>query len=347
MVEVAKIAAQDKFDYLLIESTGVSEPMPVAETFTFEDSTGLRLGDVAEIDTLVTVVDGSRFLLELDSIQSLQDRDWQADGEDKRTISHLLCDQVEFANVILLNKCDQINDDEKKQVKHLIQQMNPTAQLIESVYSRVPVDRVLGTGLFSMLEAEKHDGWLKEARLGEHKPETIEYGISSFTYRARFPFWPHKLHSALEDMVNKESLFGKSSVLRAKGIVWLASFPEVQGELSLAGKHVSLQPGNPWWAEIDKENWPPGLEDELKPLWHDIYGDKQQEIVVIGQNMDVPAITNRLDECLLSNDELNLEEEAWNRLSVDAGDPFYNDWYHAMSTIGNHGHDHSHEHNHE
>ena len=183
LVEVAKIAAEDKFDYLLIESTGVSEPMPVAETFTFEDSTGLRLGDVAEIDTLVTVVDGSRFLFELDSIQTLQDRDWQADGEDERTISHLLCDQVEFANVILLNKCDQINDDEKNRVKRLIQQMNPTAQLIESMYSRVPVDRVLGTGLFSMSEAEKHDGWLKEARIGEHTPETIEYGISSFTYR--------------------------------------------------------------------------------------------------------------------------------------------------------------------
>ena len=174
LVEVAKIASQGVFDYLLIESTGVSEPMPVAETFTFEDSTGLCLGDISEIDTLVTVVDGSKFLSELDSVQTLRDRDWQADPEDQRTIAHLLCDQVEFANVVLLNKCDQIDEEERKKVKRVIQQMNPTAQLIETVYSEVPLTRVLGTGLFSLSDAEQNDRWLKEARIGEHTPETID-----------------------------------------------------------------------------------------------------------------------------------------------------------------------------
>ena len=350
LVEVAKIAAQGTFDYLLIESTGVSEPMPVAETFTFKDSTGLRLGDIAQIDTLVTVVDGSRFLSELDSIQTLKDRDWQADPEDQRTISHLLCDQVEFANVIIVNKCDQINVDERNQVKCLIQQMNPSAQLIESTFSKVPLDRVLGTGLFSMSDAERHDGWLKEARIGEHTPETLEYGISSFTYRARRPFWPHKLDLAFEGMLEQKPPFDTSIVLRSKGIVWLASFNGIQGEFSLAGNHFSLTPGNPWWAEIDKEHWPEGLEEAIKPLWDENHGDRQQEIVIIGQELDRDAITNALDACLLNDEEMALGEELWNHMSVDAGDPFYEDWYYAIeaSTVvggdGEHGHSHEHHH---
>ena len=180
LVEVSKIAADTSFDYLLIESSGISEPMPVAETFTFTDSTGLRLGDVAFIDTLVTVVDGSCFLNELESLESLQCRDWHADPEDQRTISHLLCDQVEFSNVIVLNKRDLMTSRERELVTALIRKMNPTAKLIESEYSKVPLDSVLGTGLFSMSEAEKHDGWLAEARIGEHTPETEEYGIGSF-----------------------------------------------------------------------------------------------------------------------------------------------------------------------
>jgi G3E family GTPase len=351
LVEVAKIAAQGTFDYLLIESTGVSEPMPVAETFTFEDSTGLCLGDIAQIDTLVTVVDGSRFLSELDSIQTLKDRDWQADPEDQRTISHLLCDQVEFANVIIVNKCDRINVDERNQVKCLIQQMNPSAQLIESTFSKVPLDRVLGTGLFSMSDAERHDGWLKEARIGEHTPETLEYGISSLTYRARRPFWSHKLGLAFEGMLEQKPPFDTSIVLRSKGIVWLASFNGIQGEFSLAGNHFSLTPGNPWWAEIDKELWPEGLEEAIKPLWDENHGDRQQEIVIIGQELDRDAVTNALDACLLDDKEMALGEESWSHMSVDAGDPFYEDWYYAIeasTVVGDDTeHGHSHEHHHE
>ena len=349
LVEVAKIASQGTFDYLLIESTGVSEPLPVAETFTFEDSTGLRLGDIAQIDTLVTVVDGSRFLSELDSLQSLRERDWHADAEDQRTISHLLCDQVEFANVIVLNKCDLIREEESQKIKLLIQNMNPTAKIVESVFSAVPLDTVLGTGLFSMSEAEKHEGWLKEARIGEHTPETLEYGIGSFTYRALKPFFPHKLHQALEAMLDQAPPFDKSIILRAKGFVWLANFPQLQGEFSLAGHHFSLLPGNPWWAEIDKEHWPENLENAIAPLWHEPYGDRQQEIVIIGQSLDQKSITLALNECLLTDAEMNLGQEEWNRMCASAGDPFQDDWNRAIEaaqTSVSMGHEHSHDHNH-
>eukprot|EP00797_Seminavis_robusta_P036280 Sro91_g047870.2 (979) ;mRNA; f:106766-109702 len=349
LVEVAKIASQGTFDYLLIESTGVSEPMPVAETFTFEDSTGLRLGDIAQIDTLVTVVDGSRFLSELDSLQSLKERDWHADPEDQRTISHLLCDQVEFANVCVLNKCDLMSSEEKQKVKQLIHNMNPTARLVESVYSAVSLDTVLGTGLFSMSDAEKHEGWLKEARIGEHTPETLEYGIGSFTYRARKPFFPHKFHSVIESMLNQTPPFDKSIILRSKGFVWLANFPQLQGDFSLAGHHFSLLPGNPWWAEIDKEHWPANLEQAIAPLWREPYGDRQQELVIIGQSLDQESITVALNACLLSDDEMEQGQEAWNQMCVDAGDPFQDDWDAAIAAAQSEAHDHSsdHEHSHE
>jgi len=352
LVEVAKIASQGTFDYLLIESSGISEPMPVAETFTFEDdSTGLRLGDIAEIDTLVTVVDGSRFLSELESLHSLRERDWHVDPADERTISHLLCDQVEFANVIVLNKCDLMNDAEKDDVKQLIQHMNPSAKLVESVYSKVPLSMVLGTGLFSMNEAEKHQRWLKEERIGEHNPETVEYGIDSFSYRAHKPFFPHMLHNALDAMINKTSPpFDKSIVLRAKGFVWLANFPQLQGDFSLAGHHFSLLPGNPWWAEIDKEHWPPNLEEAITPLWKEPYGDRQQEIVIIGQQLDKESIKSALDSCLLTDDEMTKGQDVWNEMCADAGDPFREDWDAAIDQVLNNdesGHDHQHGHQHE
>jgi G3E family GTPase/ADP-ribose pyrophosphatase YjhB (NUDIX family) len=354
LVEVAKIAADGTFDYLLIESTGVSEPMPVAETFTFEDATGLRLGDVAQIDTLVTVVDGSRFLSELDSLESLRARDWHADPADQRTISHLLCDQVEFANVIVLNKCDLMKPDEQEKVKLLIHKMNPTAKLVDSMYCKVPLDTVLGTGLYSLPDAEKHEGWLQEARIGEHTPETEEYGIGSFTFRAIKPFLPHKLDDILEAMLNTSSPapFDKSTVLRAKGFIWLANCPQLQGEFSLAGNHYSLLPGNPWWAEIDKSHWPENLERDIAPLWHEPYGDRQQELVIIGQSLDKEAITQALNECLVSESEMELGQTAWDAMCVEAGDPFQATWDEAIalaqkeSHSHDHGHDHGHEHSH-
>jgi G3E family GTPase len=351
LVEVANIAADTSFDYLLIESTGVSEPMSVAETFTFEDAGGLKLGDVAEIDTLVTVVDGSRFMNELDTLESLRARNWHADPEDKRTIAHLLCDQVEFANVIILNKCDLMSYKDKIQVKALIQKMNPTARLIESEFSNVPLESVLGTRLFSMSEAEKHEGWLQEARYGEHTPETEEYGIGSFTYRATRPFLPHKLDTVLKNLLGGfEAPFDSSNVIRAKGFIWLANCPQLQGEFSLAGNHYSLLPGNPWWAEIDKSHWPENLERDIGPLWHEPYGDRQQEIVVIGQNLNQEAVCRAFNECLVSDDSMKVGQELWNKMVQESGDPFQDTWDEAIVLAqkeGNSSHNHDHDHNNE
>ena len=348
LIEVAKLASEGTFDYLLIESSGVSEPMPVVETFTFEDSTGLRLGDVAAIDTLVTVVDGSRFLAELDSLESLRERDWQADEKDERTISHLLCDQVEFSNVIVLNKCDLMTTAEKDKVMLLIQSMNPTAKLVESTFAKVPLDNVLGTGLFSMSEAEKHQGWLQEARVGEHTPETEEYGISSFTFRALRPIVPHLLYEVLENMLTKSSPpYNESVVLRAKGFLWFANCPQLQGDFSLAGNHYSVLPGNPWWAEIDKADWPENLERDIAPLWHEPYGDRQQEFVIIGQSLDQKAITESLEACLVSEEEFTKGQEAWYEICNEGGDPFAEAWDEALqSAIAAHEHKHEHEHEH-
>jgi len=347
LVEVANIAADGSFDYLLIESTGVSEPMPVAETFTFEDSTGVRLGDVAEMDTMVTVVDGSRFMEELETLESLQARNWHADPKDQRTISHLLCDQLEFANVIVLNKCDLMNDNEKATVKGLIARMNPTAKLIDSVYSNVPLEMVLGTGLFSMTEAEKHEGWLQEARIGEHTPETEEYGIGSFTYRAIRPFLPNKFDNIMDDILQKsQAPFDTSNIIRAKGFIWLANRPQSQGDFSLAGNHYSLNPGNPWWAEIDKSNWPDNLEKAIAPLWREPYGDRQQEIVIIGQSLDREAITKALDACLVPDESMEIGKELWEKMVQDLGDPFQDVWDSVLweeSGSTHHHHDHHHE----
>lgn len=355
LVEVARIAADSSFDYLLIESTGVSEPLPVAETFTFEDSTGLRLGDVAEIDTLVTVVDGVRFIGEIESLESLQSRNWHTDPEDHRTISHLLCDQVEFANVIVLNKCDLMQNEEKLKVKTLIQKMNPDAKVVESEFSNVPLDLVLGTGLFSMSDAEKHQRWLQEARIGDHRPETEEYGIRSFTYRATRPFLPDKLNNILLDIVNKSRApFNSSNVLRAKGFIWLANYPQIQGEFSLAGYHYSLLPGNLWWVEIDKSLWPEDLEKHIAPLWREPYGDRQQEIVFIGQSLSEDAICKVLDECLVSKESMEAGQGVWDAMVNDSGDPFRQIWHDAIAmTVAEevkhdhcHDHDGCHDHNH-
>jgi G3E family GTPase len=349
LVEVASIAADTSFDYLLIESTGVSEPMPVAETFTFEDSTGLRLGDVAEIDTLVTVVDGSRFMGEMESLESLQSRNWHADPEDQRTISHLLCDQVEFANVIVLNKCDLMKKEEKVKVKTLIQKMNPIAKLVESEFSNVPLDLVLGTGLFSMSDAEKHGGWLQEARIGEHTPETEEYGIGNFTYRATRPFQPDKLNNVLEDLMEKSKApFDSSNVIRAKGFMWLANCPQLQGAFSLAGNHYSLLPGDPWWAEIDRSHWPQNLEKHIAPLWREPYGDRQQEIVIIGQRLDEAAICKAFDECLVPEESMGAGQEVWDGMVNESGDPFQESWDAAiaMTVAEEEKHDHSLDHYH-
>jgi len=202
-----------------------------------------------------------------------------------------------------------------------------------------------------MSDAEKHEGWLKEARIGEHKPETEEYGIASFTYRASRPFLPHKLNVALLAMLGKASPpFDNSIVLRAKGFIWLANCPQLQGDFSLAGNLFSLLPGNPWWAEIDKSHWPEDLEKFIAPLWDDTHGDRQQEIVIIGQSLNRAKITQALDECLVSEEEMTVGQEGWNEICSQIQDPFQADWDAAIQLaqkeMGHGHHHHSHDHAH-
>ena len=243
-----------------------------------------------------------------------------------------------------------MNEDEREKVKTLIRSMNPLAKLVESVFSKVSLETVLGTGLFSMSDAEKYEGWLQEARIGEHTPETEEYGIGSFTFRAIRPFLPQKLNKALEAMLDKSSApFDKSIVLRAKGFVWLANCPQIQGEFSLAGNHFSLLPGNPWWAEIDKSHWPENLERAIAPLWHEPYGDRQQEIVIIGQSLDKDAVRQALNECLVSEVEMEQGQDAWNIICSAVEDPFQETWDAAieLATKEMDGHHHDHDHSHD
>ena len=315
------------------------------ETFTFEDDSGLALNQVAFIDTLVTVVDGTRFIGELGAMKEERD---SSSLDDSRTLSHLLCDQIEFANVILLNKCDLITTEQRGRIHRWLSVMNPAARILETTQSNVPSWKtVMGTGLFSMSQAEQHPEWLQEARIGEHVPETLEYGISSFTYRSLRPFHPVRLFETLHAMANHDGPF--RDVLRAKGLVWLATRSELQGDFSLAGNHYVCTPGNPWWAMVDKCDWPDGLDDAIKPLWHEPYGDRQQEIVVIiGQysqdNKD--QVTAALDLCLLTDEEMELGQDVWNTRFED---PFQESWDEAIDSFlltDEHHHDHEHDHDH-
>mgnify|MGYP006093238833 CR=1 FL=1 len=316
LTEVSALAAQQRFDYLVIESSGISEPLPVAETFTFKDDKGVNLSDVATLDTLVTVVDGESFLRELKTLESLRSRGWHADAEDERTISHLLCDQVEFANVIVLNKCDLINETQKGIVRALLKKFNPEAEIIETTNGLVDPTKVLGTKRFTMSWGEQHEEWLKEARTGEHVPETEEYGIHSFSFKSGRPMHPERLQNALDMMAQRQGPF--KTILRAKGFAWLASQYDKQAIFALAGQHYSLQPGPVWWATIPKKQWPEKIKEVIDPLWREPHGDRQQALVLIGQRMDVPAMKAVLENCLLTDEEYATGKDSW----ISLPDPF-------------------------
>jgi len=301
------LAGQRRFDYVLIESSGISEPLPVAETFTFDNkTTGIRLDQHARLDTLVTVVDGANFQKELVSVQTTLSSGQAAYDGDDRALAQLLVDQIEFANVILLNKCDMLSAEEKADVKHTLKLLNPNALVFETTNSVLPVRNVLGTGLFTMTDAEKNENWLKEARIGEHKPETEEFGIRNFVYRRRLPFHPERLRTLLFE--DKESLPG---VLRAKGFLWIATRPSFVGIVSIVGKLRDLSGGQPWWAAMEEDLWPEGLAADLKAssLWQEPHGDRSQELVVIGRH-EQADIEARLDACLLTEAEMQ-EPQPW------------------------------------
>ncbi len=304
LIEVQKLAKERAFDYLLIESSGISEPLPVAETFTFEAEDGMSLADWASLDTMVSVVDASGFFDQLRSIESLKDRGIEVGEDDTRTIAELLIDQVEFADVILLNKVETVTKEEKDLVRQTLKRLNPRAKIHETEYSNVPLNEVVGTGLFDFDIASESAGWLQEMR-GTHTPETEEYGISSFVYRARLPFNPDRLHE-----------FFKSKwpgVLRSKGVFWIASLPQMMLVWSQAGRFRNWNAVGNWWADVPKEYWPddPYMRDEAMRVWDSVTGDRRQEIVFIGNEMDPEALTDALNKCLMSEAELAQGAGAW------------------------------------
>ena len=296
--QVHELANEKKFDYLLIESTGISEPLPVATTFDFRDEEGQSLADVSRLDTMITVVDVANLIKNYSSTDFLKDQDENLGEEDERTLVDLLVEQIEFANVILLNKIDLISKDELKTVKAIINGLNAKAKIIETTLSHVDMKEVMDTGLFNLEEAQQHPLWAQELyNPNEHLPETEEYGITSFVYRARAPFNPKKIHS----FFNQEW----PGVIRAKGFFWLSSRPDFVGEVSQAGAFVRHQGIGRWWAAIPKNQWPDDTEFQkvMKQYWIKNYGDRRQEIVFIGlkDEMDKDRIRNILDECLVKN----------------------------------------------
>lgn len=306
IIEVQKLAEEGRFDHLLIESTGIGEPMPVAATFSFRDEAGMSLSDVTEIDTMVTVVDAANFLKDFDSRENLNDRDMGMSEEDERTIVDLLTDQIEFANVIVINKCDLVEPAEAERLEGILHHMNPDARLIKAERGQITLNSVIGTGLFDEEAASLMPGWIKELN-GEHIPETEEYGISSFVYRRRKPFHPKRLLDAIEG-----SLKG---VVRSKGYLWVASRPHFCGVWAQAGSSVQINPAGYWFATIPRENWPEDPESRawIEEKWDDVAGDCRQEIVFIGMEMDRQKIEADLDAALITDAELAAGPEHWSR----------------------------------
>lgn len=310
LIAVRQLAEEGRFDYLLIESTGIGEPMPVAATFSFEDEQGQSLSHVAQLDTMVTVVDGPAFLEDLRSMDDLAGRGLARDEEDERMLGDLLIEQVEFANVIVINKTDRMPTDEVRALEALLHQFNPEAQLIVTSHGKVPLKRLLGTGLFDEEAASAMPGWAKELR-GEHTPETEEFGIGNFVYRARRPFHPERLYKFFTS--------SHKGVLRAKGYFWLATRMEDAGCWSLAGRAGAIEWAGKWFAALPKQDYEDEVSaEDLEKIWVEPFGDRRQELVFIGQGLDRERITKTLDKCLLNDAEMAQGEGAW----VTLEDPF-------------------------
>lgn len=304
--EVSRLAREERFDYLLIESTGISEPMPVAATFTFMDETGKSLSEVAELDTMVTVVDAVKFLEDFRSVDDLRDRKVALSDEDERSIGDLLIDQVEFANVIVLNKADLVSEEDLERLNAIIRHLNGDAVILSSIKGKVPMDAILNTGLFDMEKAETSPGWVKELN-GDHISETEEYGISSFVYRARRPFHPDRLETLTDA--------GFTGVLRAKGFMWLASNHDETILFSVAGSTLTFEPSGLWLAaspaEAEEGVADPELEEYIGKVWEPEFGDRRQELVFIGVEMDRPVLEAKLNATLLTDDEMGEGAEVW------------------------------------
>ena len=302
MIEVEKLAKEDRFDYLLIESTGISEPIPVAQTFSFESEDGaIDLSKFSYVDTMVTVVDAFNFMKDFSSSQFLKDRDLTDIEGDERTIVNLITDQIEFANVILLNKTDLVSQSEVKNLKYIINKLNPKAQVIKTEYSRVDINEVVGTGRFDFEEAENSAGWIQELE-NEHTPETEEFGIGSFVFRSKKPFHPERFLNFIQNDF-------PTNVIRSKGLFWLGSRSDQALIWSSAGGSIKSDPAGVWWASMpfsERINYTAFVDNQasIESDWEPPFGDRKIELVFIGQQLNPDIIKNQLESCLLNDEEL-------------------------------------------
>ncbi|MBM3382741.1 MAG: GTP-binding protein [Betaproteobacteria bacterium] len=304
LIEVKRLAEEGRFDYLVIESTGISEPLPVAETFTFTDDAGQSLSEFAQLDTLVTVVDALNFKRQFQEGQLLTEAGQALNDEDDRNLSDLLTDQVEFADVIVLNKSDLVKGEELSDLTGLLNRLNPQAKIIPTAHSKVDLKEVLNTGLFNLEKAQQAPGWLKTLR-GEEKSEKDEYGFSSFVYRAQRPFNTARFAKFVEN----ES----ETIVRSKGFLWLATRNDFVVQWGQAGASCRLEPAGQWLAVTPEADWvlDPDERKEVLAKWHPQWGDRSQELVVIGQDMNEGEIRAKLDACLLTETELAKGEMLW------------------------------------
>ncbi|MEC2077916.1 GTP-binding protein [Metabacillus fastidiosus] len=312
MIEVERLVNEGNIDYILIESSGISEPIPVAQTFTYiDEELGIDLTKICQLDTMVTVVDGNRFWEDFAAGESLLDRKQGTDESDVREVVDLLFDQIEFANVILLNKIDLLSKEDANELEAVLQKLNPEAKIIQTTFGKIGLDHILNTHLFNFETASQGAGWIKELN-EEHIPETEEYGISSFVYRSRKPFHPERFKNWLENW--------PVEVVRAKGFFWLASRNNIAGLLSQAGTSIMLQGAGEWIAAYPEQEKQEILkeEPELLAKWDENFGDRQNELVFIGIEMDEQEIIKSLDNCLLTDIEM---KEQWNQFT-DTLPPF-------------------------
>ena len=303
MVEVERLARENRFDYLLIESTGISEPIPVAQTFSFVDEeNNIDLSKFSFVDTMVTVVDSFNFFKDFGSPETLMDRKMTDIEGDYRTIVNLLTDQVEFANVIILNKVELIGEKELGILRSTIQKLNPSAKIIETNYSKVNPTEILNTGLFDFDEAEQSAGWMEELSKDEHTPETEEYGIGSFVYRTKIPFDPNRFWNFVQSKF-------PNNIIRSKGLFWLASRPEQALVWSQAGGSLKADSAGVWWSSMPFEKRIMQYafienQEQIESGWDDTFGDRKNEIVFIGHDLDENLIRSLLDNCLSTNQEI-------------------------------------------
>ncbi|EGQ0372279.1 GTP-binding protein [Staphylococcus pseudintermedius] len=307
--EVERIVKRGGIDQIVIESTGISEPVPVAQTFSYVDEAlGIDLTEICRLDTMVTVVDANRFIKDYQSGDMLLDRDQAVGEDDERTIADLLIDQIEFCDVLILNKIDLVSEEEANRLEAMLRKLQPTAKLIRAVNAQVNIDEVLETGRFNFEAASQSAGWLQELEAGghaTHTPETEEYGISSFVYRRRLPFHAERFNAFLENM--------SESIVRAKGIAWLAQYNNVACLVSQAGTAVDIHPVTFWVASMPKAERAAILQErpDVRADWDPEYGDRHTQLVMIGIDLDEAAITAQLDACLLNSQEIDAE---WSQL---------------------------------